>query len=253
MAGAGTGRSEPSQGAEPAPDRVVRRLLRSALKGALATLDRSSGHPYASLVTVATDAAGEPLLLISRLALHTRNLEQDARASLLVDASGEDGDPLAGGRVSVVGRAERIEPGADAAERRRFLARHPAAEGYAGFADFSFWRLVVERAHYVGGFGRIVPLAREDVVLDLAGRDRLLAAEDEILAHMNADHADALALYATRLLGAAPGDWRMTGIDPEGLDLVAGGRSLRLDFDAPIAAPAEARIALAALARAARG
>ncbi|MEW5963116.1 MAG: DUF2470 domain-containing protein [Pseudomonadota bacterium] len=245
-------RNEPRRGAEAAPDRVARRLVRSAFKGALATLDRSSGHPYASLVTVATDAAGEPLLLVSRLALHTQNLEHDARASLLVDASGGDGDPLAGGRVSVIGRAVRLDRGSDAAERRRFLARHPAAEGYASFADFAFWRLVVERAHYVGGFGRIVSLAREDVVLDLAGREGLLAAEDDILAHMNADHADTLALCATRLLGAEPADWRMTGIDPEGLDLVAGGEGLRLDFDSPIGSPAEARVALAALARAAR-
>jgi putative heme iron utilization protein len=246
------GRNAPGRGAEATPDRVVRRLVRSALKGALATLDRSSGHPYASLVTVATDAAGEPLLLVSRLAIHTQNLERDARASLLVDASGSDGDPLAGGRVSVIGRAVRLDPGADATERRRFLARHPAAEGYAGFADFAFWRLVVERAHYVGGFGRIVALAREDIVLDLAGRERLLAAEADIVAHMNADHADALALYATRLLGAEPSDWRMTGIDPEGLDLVAGGMGLRLEFDSAISTPAEARGALAALAGAAR-
>lgn len=235
------------------PGHASRRLVRSALKAALATLDAGSGHPYASLVTVATTAAGEPVILISRLALHTQNLTRDPRASLLLDGSGRDGDPLAGGRVSVIGRAVQIGGDEVAPVRQRFLARHPAAEVYADFADFAFWRLDVERAHFVGGFGRIVSLAREDLLMtDVASSSALIGAEADIIGHMNADHADAIELYATRLLGAQPGPWRMTGIDPLGVDLVLAGEGLRLDFDHPIRTPSEARTLLSALARAAR-
>ena len=240
------------QDADVAPDRASRRLVRAALKAALATLDRSTGHPYASLVTVATDPAGAPLLLLSGLALHVQNLEQDARASLLFDGTGGDGDPLAGGRVTLIGRAQRVAGPDLGTARRRFLARHPAAQMYAEFADFAFWRLVVERAHYVGGFGRIVSLSPPELVTDLSGRIALLEAEQSIVEHMNNDHADALELYATRLLGAAAGAWQMTGIDPEGLDLVGGGLGLRLEFAQPIVGPGEARRVLAELAAAAR-
>lgn len=245
-------RTEIIRSREAGPDRASRHLVRSALKASLATLDADSGHPYASLVTVATDVAGQPLLLLSRLALHTRNLAQDPRASLLFDGSGGDGDPLAGGRVSLIGRAERLDGAAIEPARRRFLARHPAAEAYAGFADFAFWRLEVERAHYVGGFGRIVSLKRDDLLLDVSGSQSLVASEIGILEHMNSDHAEAIGLYATRLLGAGPGPWRMTGIDPEGIDLVAGGQGLRVDFEQPISTPADARKALSGLAGAAR-
>src|SRR5262245_49596702 len=119
---------------EPEPAVAARHILRTALKGSLATLDHQTGHPYASLVLTATEPDGSPILLISRLARHTRNLEADARASLLLDATNGLGDPLAGGRLTLVGNAR---PTPDAAALARFLARHPSAEGYAQFADFS--------------------------------------------------------------------------------------------------------------------
>ena len=144
-------------GARP-PSRPRHRasLIRTALKASLATLDRATGHPYASLILVATEPDGAPVFLISRLALHTRNLEKDPRASLLIDGTGGLGDPLTGGRLTLMGEAR---PSASPTALRRFLARHPSAEGYAGFADFSIYALEVASGHYIGGFGRIVDLA----------------------------------------------------------------------------------------------
>lgn len=233
----------------PTAAEASRALMRRALKGALATLEPGSGVPYASLVTVSTEPDGTPLLLLSRLAVHTRNLLADPRASLMIDGTGLDGDPLAGGRVTLVGT---LRPTASDTARRRFLARHPGAEVYVDFPDFRFFAFAPERAHYIGGFGRIVDLGRDELVRSVAGSEALVAAEAEIVAHMNADHADALRLYATALLGAPDGDWRMTGIDPGGCDLVAGGHCLRLDFDERLRGPGDARRVLSDMSMRAR-
>jgi putative heme iron utilization protein len=239
------------QGPEPSttPSEEAKRLVRSALKGALATLDAGTGAPYASLLALATGTDGAPVTLISRLAIHTQNLLADARASMLFDGTGGDGNPLAGGRVSVSGALKRTE---DPALRRRFLARHPEAAGYADFADFAFYRLEVERAHYVGGFGRIVSLPRADLLTPLGEARSLIEAEADIVAHMNVDHSETVVLYATALLGAPARPWRVTGIDPEGCDIVCEGAGLRLGFAAPVSTPEAARqefVRLAALAR----
>ncbi len=236
------------------PDKTViaadaRGLVRRALKGSLATVDARNGYPYASLVTLGTDEAGAPTLLISNLARHTANLAQDARASILVDATGALADPLQGARVTIYGRVEKA---ADEAVRRRFLARHPEAEFYADFPDFGFCRLAVEGAHYIGGFGRIFDLDPTELLVPLDGAEALLEAEPGIVAHMNQDHADAVALYATVLAGAPPGAWRMVGIDPEGCDLLAGSEAVRLPFAERITTPAEARKELVRLAAEAR-
>jgi len=227
----------------------ARSLARRAMKASLATLSAGKGYPYASLITVATEASGAPIFLISALARHTRNLTQDPRASILFDGTGTLGDPLQGARVTLIGRVEKT---ADEAVKRRFLARHPEAAFYAGFPDFAFWRLAVEGAHYIGGFGRIVDLMPADLLTAMEGVGDLLAAEADILTHMNANHADAIRLYATRLAGAPEGAWRMTGIDPEGCDLMCDGEARRIRFKAPIATPAEAREALVRLADEAR-
>lgn len=224
------------------------RLVRSGLKAALATLEE--GHPYASLVLVATEASGAPIILISKLARHTRNLERDARASLLFDGTTEWGDPLSGPRVTVRGTMQRVAQ--SEAQLRRFVARHPSAQGYAGFADFGLWRLEIRDAHFIGGFGRIVEVPRSDLLIDTAGAQALMEAEADIVAHMNADHADALALYATRLAAQPAGAWRMTGIDPAGVDLVWEGRTARIDFATPVRTPQAAREALVGLAQTAR-
>lgn len=243
------------------PAAQVRGLLRRSATGVLATLlqprgegeSALAGWPYASLVLLAAAMDGAPLLLLSDLAQHTANARADGRVSLsIAGATAPEtalSDPLAAPRASLLGR---LAPAADPALAARFLARHPAARDYAGFADFRFWRMEVERVHLVAGFGRIA--WADGVEFRHGGETAALAeAEAGILAHMNADHADAVALYATRLCGQAPGDWRMTGCDPEGIDLQAGdGRRARLDFDAPVSDAAGAHAALVALARRAR-
>jgi hypothetical protein len=227
---------------------LAKELLRTVRAGALATLDRETGHPFASLVTVATDLDGSPLLLMSRLSGHTLNLEADPRASILL-AQGGKGDPLAHPRLTVVGEAART---AEPRVRERFLARHPKANLYAGFADFSFWRLVMTAGHLNGGFARAMSLAGGELRTDLAGADNLVEAAEGAVAHMNEDHRDALSLYATRLCGAPDADWRATGVDPEGLDLAAGDRTARLAFPERIAGPGALRAVLKRLADEAR-
>lgn len=228
---------------------AARALLRRAFKGTLASRDTRNDYPYASLITLATDAAGQPAFLISKLARHTANLARDRRASILVDETSALADPLQGARLTVHGLAE---PTNDEAVRRRFLARHPEAEAYAAFPDFSFWRLEPEGAHYIGGFGRIFDLEPSDLLVSLAGAESLIEAEPGIIGHMNADHEDALELYATALGDGEPGPWRMTGIDPEGFDIVLGAAARRIPFAQPIATPAEARTELVRLATEAR-
>jgi putative heme iron utilization protein len=235
----------------PSPAAAVKILLRQALKAALATLERKTGSPYASLVTLATSSDGAPLILISRLAVHTQNILADPRAGLLIDATSAEGDPLAGGRVSLTGRLSVTE---NENEKRRFLTRHPHANTYAAFSDFAFYRFTIERAHFVGGFGRIIDLEPRDILIDVSAAASLFEAESDILEHMNADHTDAIALYAAHKIGEpqVPSDWQMSGIDPEGLDLIGPFGPLRINFATPIATPGEARKALAALAAQAR-
>jgi hypothetical protein len=242
----------------PAPDfdpkALAKNLLRTIRAGSLATVDRNTGHPFASLVTVAADSDGAPLILVSRLSTHTANLEADPRASVLLAAIGK-GDPLAHPRLTVLGRFVRVarDDRNEPRLRRRFLARHPKAELYAGFGDFSFWRLDVVSAHLNGGFARAADLKSADVLTDLAGADELIAAEADAVAHMNADHAEAVRLYATRLLGAGDGPWRLTGIDPEGLDLALGDAALRLAFPHRVTAAQQLRKVLVDLAAKAKG
>lgn len=231
------------------PVAMARQVLRTARTAALATLDPQSGFPLATLTNIATDADGSPLFLASRLSLHTRNIEADARLSLLVSSLGK-GDPLAASaRLSVVGRAQRC---IDVNARRRFLARHPKAKLYADFPDFALYRVEVLGLHPNGGFARAGEIAPGEVLLDLSGCEALLATEGEALEHLNADHAEALALYATRLLGLPAGRWKASGLDPEGLDLVSGEEAGRLIFPERIREPSALRRVLVALADKAR-
>ncbi len=234
--------------AEP-PATVAKRVLRLASAGSLGTLAEDGG-PFASLVTVAATPGGAPILLLSDLALHTQNLKRDSRASLLLVApGGEGGDPLAGARLTLAGT---MAVDADPTLRRRFLAVHPEAEGYAAFADFGFYRMTVRGGHLVAGFGRIVGLSPEALATNLAGADDLLATEEGAVAHMNEDHRETMVLYATRLLGLPAADWRATGVDPEGLDMRAGGLAARLPFPEPVRSGGPLRATLKRLADAAR-
>jgi putative heme iron utilization protein len=233
------------------PPRLARSLLRRSRQGALATLMAGSGDPYCSLVNVAGHPDGAPILLISRLALHTKNLLADPRVSLMLDERSE-GDPLEGARIMLAGRAEEASGGDLEIVRRRYLNAHPSAEVFVNFKDFSFFRINPAAAHLVAGFGRIVDLNPAQFLTDISDAGALLEAEQDAVEHMNADHRDAMNLYATRLLGAAPADWTCTGCDPEGMDLQAGKITLRLDFPRRIVTPAALRQVLKQLADQAR-
>jgi putative heme iron utilization protein len=240
---------------QPAADfdagRLARSLLRRSRQGALATLMAGSGDPYCSLVNVASHPDGSPILLISRLALHTRNLLGDARVSLMLDERAE-GDPLEGARIMLAGRAEQAADADLEMVRRRYLSAHPSAEAFVNFADFSFFRIRPSGTHLVAGFGRIVDLKPEQFLTDVSDAGALLEAEQGAIDHMNADHRDATSLYATKLLGAEPADWRCTGCDPDGIDLQAGAKTLRLDFPERVTGPGELRKVLVKLAEEAR-
>jgi putative heme iron utilization protein len=233
------------------PARLTRSLLRRSRQGALATLMTGSGDPYCSLVNVASMPDGAPILLISRLALHTRNILHDARVSLMLDERAP-GDPLEGARIMLAGTAVEAQGEARALAERRYLAAHPSAAAFAGFPDFSFFTIVPKGVHLVAGFGRIIDLAPQDFLTDLTDADALIAAEPDIVAHMNADHRDTMNLYAMKLLGAEPGDWRCIGCDPSGLDLQDDSRTLRLEFPQRVTTPVALRQVLRDLAERAR-
>jgi heme iron utilization protein len=234
------------------PGRLARSLLRRSRQGALATLAPGSGDPYCSLVNVASHPDGSPILLISRLALHTRNILGDRRVSLMLDERAA-GDPLEGSRIMLAGRAEEAGGDQVALLRRRYLNAHPSAEAFVDFKDFAFFRICPTGAHLVAGFGRIVDLKSEQFLTDIAGAEALLEAEPGAVEHMNADHRDAMNLYATKLLGAEAADWTCTGCDPDGMDMQAVGATLRLDFPQRVTSGTELRKMLVRLAGEARG
>jgi heme iron utilization protein len=233
------------------PSRLARSLLRRSRQGALATLMAGSGDPYCSLVNVASHADASPILLISRLALHTKNILGDNRVSLMLDERAA-GDPLEGARIMLAGRAEEADPDQAGILRRRYLNAHPSAEAFVEFKDFSFFRIVPSNAHLVAGFGRIIDLKPNQFLTDISDAAGLLEAEQGAVEHMNEDHREAMNLYATKLLGADSADWTCTGCDPGGLDMQAGAATLRLDFPERVTSGTELRKMLVRLAGEAR-
>jgi len=233
------------------PARLARSLLRRSRQGALATLMTGSGDPYCSLVNVASFADGSPILLISRLAIHTKNILDDSRVSLMLDER-VAGDPLEGARIMLAGKAEEASGDDVAVLRRRYLNVHPSAEAFVDFKDFSFFRIRPAGLHLVAGFGRIIDLKPGQFMTDISDAAALLEAEQGAVEHMNADHREAMNLYATKLLGAEAADWRCTGCDPDGMDMQAGPNALRLDFPERVTSAAELRKMLVRLATEAR-
>lgn len=255
LPGAMPGRT-PENAPQPAdfsPGELAKTILRTRRVATLATIDRNRGYPFASLTNVATDVDGSPLILVSRLATHTANLEQDGRASLLLAETGK-GDALVHPRLTVLGTFGPVPRGhADEDRvRRRFLARHRKSELYAGFADFGFWRMQVVSAHLNGGFARAADLAAAAVLTDIADAQELIEIEEGAIEHMNGEHGEALRLYATRLLGGPDGPWRCVGLDPDGLDLQLGPDALRLRFPQRIITAGALRSALKEFADQAR-
>jgi putative heme iron utilization protein len=224
----------------------ARRFLRAHHIGVVATHSKSApGYPFGSVVPFACDAEGRPIVLISGLAEHTRSLEQDARASLVVhDMTVVD---TAGPRLTIVGDAARCDDDAAAA---RYLRAFPDAERLLTLADFAFWRLIPREALFVRGFGRI-----EWVKADALAPppNEISEFEADALAHMNADHADAVAAYcAARGIADTTGA-QMVGIDVDGFDVRAGSALVRVPFDVPVTTGADLRRTLVDLARRARG
>ena len=215
--------------------RLARTLVRTARFGALAVLEPGTGAPLASRVGVATDLDGSPLILVSMLSAHTKALIADARCSLLLGEPGK-GDPLAYPRISISCVAAQLHEGTPdhARARRRYLNRHPKARLYAGLGDFFFFRLDPLRASLNGGFGRAYLLDRPDLVSDAATGLALAEVEQEALDHMNNDHRAAIGVYARAFAGADDGDWTLTGIDPDGLDLVSADDFRRVFFAEPL-------------------
>jgi putative heme iron utilization protein len=224
----------------------MRRLVRAAKTATLSSLNRKDGIPYGSLANIATAIGGEPLILISRLAWHTQNLAADNRASILVSALPATGDALVGERVTVMGL---FLPTDDADLRARYLAQHPEAMPYAGFADFGLWRLEPSLVHGIAGFGRIENYQASAVFPDAS---EIAATAASAVQHLNAEHADAVALYARVLLGARPGAWRVSAVDSDGCDLTLGDEVLRLDFPEPALTASALRQSFAGLSAKAR-
>jgi len=230
----------------------ARTLVARETTGTLATLAlEPAGYPYGSFVTFALDG-GEPVFLISRIAEHTRNVAADPRASLLVHERGKD-DPLANGRVTLLGRAEKLERAVTTA-RESFLALHPGASYYVDYDDFDFWRLSVQSVRYIGGYGRMSWV--DGAAFRAAEPDPLAASAPRILEHMNRDHADSLLRYGRAFTRASDAERAvMTAIDRYGFEMTlttpAGVGPARIAFEAPLTTADEARRALVALSRAA--
>ncbi len=235
----------------PPPQEVAptaRRVMRLANKVALATLDQQSGAPFLSLTGVATLMDVIPVLLMSDLSRHSANIAKDNRASLLFDGTGDHANPLTEDRVSVNGRIVKCS---QEEVEARFMARHPKAF-YGQFADFNYYKMEIEDAHFVGGFGTALTLPPNVLLLPETQIGELQRAEADILAHMNGDHSEAISNMAVHLLKASPGPWRLSGLDPEGCDFMARKSRLRLDFPEPVTGPQKAHEVLVELARAAR-
>jgi hypothetical protein len=242
---------------EPSHAERCRTLVAQTLSATLCTIAREpSGYPYGSLVTVAVDALGRPLFLLSELAEHTGNLHARAEASaLLTEPLGSHDQPLALGRVTLLGRCAKVGATEVSSAREVFLARQPSAAYYVDFKDFAFYRLEPEALRYVGGFGRMSWVTPDDY--RVAEPDPLFASAPGILAHMNGDHADASIAYARVLAGVTEATAAtMTAVDRYGFDLAVttpdGPRATRLAFDAPVATEGDVRRAMIELLKRAR-
>ncbi len=230
-------------------DIASRRLIRTVRQATLATRDVSRDDwPFASLVQTACDHAARPLMLLSDLAAHSRNIAADNRVSLLIARPGTD--PVSGARITVIGHAVRCDT---PRQRERFLARHHNARDFAAFTDFHLYRVDIEAVHFICGFGQIETLTGKDVMFDDAQLAPLADAEPEIVAHMNRDHSEAIQLYAHNIAGRPGIDWRISGVDPEGCDLRRFDSETRVDFPRPADSVDTVRELFVELAKRARG
>ena len=228
----------------------ARQLIRGAVSATLAT--QLDGQPFAALVTPAPAPDLSPLLLISTLSEHTRHLRGDSRCALLFTGQPSGPNPQTAPRISVTGLAAPVPAEEAPALKARWLARHPYAALYADFGDFALWRVAIGGALLVGGFARATRLRASEMAPDSRAVAALIESEADILAHVNADHPDAVAVIAERLLGRAPGIWRLATVDVDGCDISDGNQSVRLAFPVPVRDADGVRAALIRAAREAR-
>lgn len=221
----------------------ARRFTRGQTSGVLSTISkRLEGFPFGSVSPFILDHAGRPVILISEIAEHTKNIDADPRVSIIVQPYSTDMQVT--GRITIIGRAQRL----DDKDRLgpRYLRYFPQAESYFVMHDFHFYSIEPVRIRWIGGFGRIFWVDPE-AYLVTAGT--LAEAETGILEHMNADHADMLRACCRQRHGVEVEEATMIGIDPDGFDVRAGDRLLRFGFDTPVSRAEEARTALVALAK----
>lgn len=237
----------------PSAAEEARTIAASTNTGTLATLT-ADGDPWASMVTYGL-LGGSPVLCVSNLAEHGRNLAGDQRASISIIAASTDKDPLAGGRVTLAGRVARPEGAERDAARDAHIAAVPAAKYYIDYTDFALWVLHVDRVRWVGGYGRMDSTTGADYAA--AQPDPVTPAAAGAIAHLNADHADALAAMA-RVLGGYPDteSATCTGADRYGLDLRVdtprGMAYTRIGYPQPLQSIDELRSATVELARLSR-
>jgi heme iron utilization protein len=253
-AGTGVAVSQPSV-PEPSFAERARTLLHVGRAGSLSTLSRKRpGFPFGSLMPYALDSDGRPLFLISSMAMHTQNLQQDPRASLLVTQLEAEGNPLGAARVTVIGNTSVVSDAEVGEVRGLYVERHLNSKYWVDFDDFSFFRMDVVDVYYVGGFGVMGWVAAEDY--RQAQHDPLTDAAPGILQHMNADHADALVLLARAFTGIPAQEVVMTSVDRLGFQVRMktedGMKGARLAFPSEVTTAAETRTVLVQMVQQAR-
>jgi len=253
-AGTGAASDQPTV-PEPSFSERARTLVYLGRIGNLSTLSRKQpGFPFGSVMPYGLDEQGRPIFLISTMAMHTQNLLADSRASLLVTQPDASGDPLGASRVTLMGHVLAIPEPEVAEARRLYLQRYANSKYWVDFEDFSFYRMDVVDVYYVGGFGVMgwVPASE----YDQAQPDPLADAAGEIVQHMNADHKDALVLFARVFAGIESQEATMTSVDRLGfhvrLNTHDGIRGTRIAFLRQVSTPAETRDVLVEMVRQAR-
>jgi putative heme iron utilization protein len=236
---------------------AVRALIEAERNGVLSTLSKKyAGWPFGSITPYALTEAGEPIIYISEIAEHTRNLRADARVSLIIQDANAARDPQAGARVTLVGYCVPIAAPVLEDAGRRYRQRFPNSAGFSETHDFSLFYISVSSARFIGGFGEIYWLERDEFIAAAASLDPLAPHAAMICNHMNEDHADALRLYAAVFAETPADSARMIHVDSAGFDLIAmqEGRHkhVRIDFAAPVTTTAEARAALVEMVKRAR-
>jgi heme iron utilization protein len=226
----------------------ARRFLRSTRSGVLSTHSaRFTGYPFGSIAPFVLDQDGSPLILISTIAEHTKNIQKNPHVSLIAfDPAAAD--MQAGGRLTLLGQAA-VADKQSGPLRARYLSYFPQAVQYFDMHDFLFHRIEIQQARYIGGFGNIHWIPGAEL---LPPANQLADQEAGILAHMNADHADSLRAYCRHVHGVEVETAEMVGIDTDGFDIRADSRLLRCAFESPVTDAQSARAALVAMSKAAR-